>query len=99
MGKRPRWPPRVGNSHCSFPRPPSWPLRERSKESRGLVIFLLAFSLSFPLLFLWCALTTTFGAGLGAGQRGACNGPPSDLIEVGTGSGQEMDSLFHLAMI
>jgi len=62
IGSRPRrWPPRVRDSHCSFPHPPSRPLRERSKASRGQVAFLLAFPFSFPLLFLW--RSTTFWAG------------------------------------
>ena len=43
-GERPRsWAPEVRNNLCSFPRLPSRPLRERRRESRGRVTFLLSF--------------------------------------------------------
>jgi hypothetical protein len=68
-----------GNNPCSSPRPPSWRPRTRFRE-RITVSFLLSF---FYLL----------GTGLGRGQRGACNVPPSRGLRTG-----KPDSLY-LAMI
>jgi len=46
-------------------RPPSWPVRKRSRESLGRLF--ASFTSPFPLLFPWCALCL-LGTGLGGGQ-------------------------------
>jgi len=47
----------VRNTHCFFPRRPSWRPQERSRFPLFSFIFPLSFPLFFPLLFLWCAST------------------------------------------
>jgi len=58
------------NRHCSHRPRRSW---RRRRRDRGRVRFL--FPLSSPLC-LPCFVFTFTGAGLGGGQKGACNEPP-----------------------